>query len=203
MCTLNYLSLNYPGFTVSLTGDPRNDMVPQMTMFHTIFVREHNRIATMLRATQPNWSNDTLFEETRRIIGAVLQHITYNEFMPLLLGPVYAEYYDLLPTLYGYNYVYNSDFDASIRNEFAAGAARFAHSMIPNFIAKKDQIDGRSFLKRNLEYTFFAPNMAQQVYGVQRIARYTAAVKCPYADRYLYFIIYDVTVNQWIASCHK
>ena len=53
---------------------------------HTLWVREHNRIALKLSQINPSWSGNTLFEETRRIIGAMMQHISYNEFLPGVLG---------------------------------------------------------------------------------------------------------------------
>ncbi len=32
------------------------------------------------------WSDDIIYHETRRIIIAILQHIVYNEFLPLTIG---------------------------------------------------------------------------------------------------------------------
>lgn len=57
-----------------------------LVTIHTIWMREHNRIATILSNLNPAWSSETLFQEARRIVIAELQHITYSEFLPTLLG---------------------------------------------------------------------------------------------------------------------
>lgn len=45
---------------------------------HTLWFREHNRVATRLRDLNPSWDGDRIYEESRKIVGAQLQLITYR-----------------------------------------------------------------------------------------------------------------------------
>jgi len=109
----------------SLAGDLRVDENIALHSMHTIWVREHNRIATRLKALNPGWNDEKLFQTARKITGAVWQHITYKEYLPLLTS---------IPTYAGYK----AHVDPSITNVFATAAFRYGHSLIPNEFSQLD-----------------------------------------------------------------
>lgn len=67
-------------------GDSRANENMALTSIHTIFIRLHNQLAMNLSEINPHWSDDLIYYETRHIVSALLQHITYEEFLPLLIG---------------------------------------------------------------------------------------------------------------------
>uniref|UniRef100_A0AC35TJD0 ShKT domain-containing protein n=1 Tax=Rhabditophanes sp. KR3021 TaxID=114890 RepID=A0AC35TJD0_9BILA len=105
------------------TGDGRSALFVGLATMHTVFVRLHNTISNELRTMNRHWSLERSFQETRKIVGAIIQRITYYEFLPALLGE--SNINSLLPKYTGYK----KDVDSSISNEFAAAAFRL-HGMI-------------------------------------------------------------------------
>ena len=57
-----------------------------LTAVHTSITRMHNIYEEELHQLNPHWDGQKLFHQSRHILAAVLQHITFNEFLPILLG---------------------------------------------------------------------------------------------------------------------
>ena len=109
-----------------LAGDIRANEQIGLTSMHTLFMREHNFQADKIRAANPAFTDEQIYQRARAIVGAELQAITYREFLPLLLGP------GALPPYQGYDPSVN----ASISNVFATAAYRVGHTMLSGTILR-------------------------------------------------------------------
>merc|ERR1719367_1581977 len=99
------------------SGDARATENPGLASLHTIFLREHNRIASHLNSMQPQHSDEELYQMTRRIVIAEMQNIVYGQYLPdTLLGPETVARFDL-----GIDEAsnYQPDTNPSIINAFA------------------------------------------------------------------------------------
>jgi len=67
-------------------GDSRANQNLGIALFQNIFLRFHNIVAYQLYRFNPFWCDEEIYQETRRIIIAVIQHITYSHYLPILLG---------------------------------------------------------------------------------------------------------------------
>lgn len=110
------------------SGDGRTNQIISLITLQTIFAREHNRIADELSELNPAESDEWLYQEARRIVIAELQHITYNEYLPAIIGPQQMKRFHLTPRHQGYANDYNVDVNPAITNEFSGAAFRMGHS---------------------------------------------------------------------------
>ncbi len=163
-----------------LAGDFRANEQVGLSAMHTLFVREHNRYVEELAAQRPGLSGDELYERGRRFVGALIQAITYNEFLPALMGGAALSPYD----------GYNPSVDASIANIFSTAAYRFGHSMLSPELQRLDQ-NLNVIAEGNLELrdAFFNPEAIVDEGGIDPILRGLAK---QVAQRLDPFIIDDV-----------
>ncbi|XP_020300497.1 peroxidase-like [Pseudomyrmex gracilis] len=112
------------------TGDSRGNQNPQLTVLHIILLREHNRVADYLAQLNPHWTDETIFQETRRIVIAEHQNIAYYEWLPILLGTRQVYENKILYDTKSYVNDYDETVTANTLNEHANAAFRYFHSNI-------------------------------------------------------------------------
>lgn len=128
----------------TLQGDVRGAFYPTLTLWHSIFVRFHNLIATGLEIRNGQyWNDERLFQETRRILTAVYQNIVFNEWLPPYVGFDIATRRNVSRPFnaddsFGHDF-YDEYLDASNMNEFGVGAFRVFHTNTPFDINMYDE----------------------------------------------------------------
>ena len=131
-------------------GDVRANENIKLTSVQTLFLREHNRIADLIHGAYPFLSDEQIYQAARKIVGAELQIIVYNEWIPALLGP------NALPVYTGYK----PNANPGIANEFSTAMFRFAHSQLDNGIDRLNN-DGTDIADGgvDLAHAFFNPTL--------------------------------------------
>ncbi|XP_076294516.1 peroxidase [Lasioglossum baleicum] len=116
------------------TGDTRVNQNPQLTVLQIILLREHNRVADALAHINPLWTDETIFQEARRIVIAEHQHISYYEWLPIFLGIQSTYGNKILYETDDYVNDYDPNVNPSVLNEHSTGAFRYFHSLIAGFL---------------------------------------------------------------------
>ena len=135
--------------TLFLAGDIRANENVALIAMHTVWVREHNFWAQQIAEEDPSLSDEEIYQQAKAIVTAELQAITYNEFLPALLGE------DALSDYNGYD----ETVDPGINNEFSGAAYRFGHSMLSTELLRLND-DGTVADEGNisLQDAFFSPD---------------------------------------------
>ena len=153
-------------FDCFLAGDVRANEQVSLTVMHTVWLREHNRIARELHKINPHWNDERLFQEARRIVGALIQKITYVDYLPKVMG---QSAFDLLIGPFA---GYDPRVDPGVPNAFATAAYRYGHSLIRPEFARlgPDYISiGKGPL--NLVDAFFSPEQFKLSMGTDPLLR--------------------------------
>ena len=171
-----------PDTQLFLAGDIRANENIELTAMQLLFVREHNRIATEMAASQRNMTDEQIYQKTRELVIAEIQAITYNQWLPAMIGGI-APYRG-----------YNPKVNPGIANEFSTASYRL-HSSINDDVEFFDD-EGRpiSFTYVNdagqtisvdggvsLADAFFNPTLFKQT-GVDGLLKYAGSTKAEEID---------------------
>ncbi|MCP4138866.1 MAG: peroxidase [Chloroflexi bacterium] len=152
-----------PDDEIFLAGDVRANENPELLSLHILFVREHNRLAAEAARENPTWTDEELYQYARRVVIAELQHITYDEFLPALLGSNAISAYS----------GYNANVNPGIATEFSTAAFRLGHSMLGEEIRFLNDNGNQVRSAINLRDAFFNPTLVQSA-GIDPILKYLA-----------------------------
>lgn len=148
-----------------LAGDHRANEQLGLTSMHTLWFREHNRVATELLALNPHWDGDTVYHEARKLVGAQMQHITFQHWLPKVLGEAGMK-------MLGEYRGYDPGVNAGIVNAFATAAFRFGHTLVNPVLQRLDE-DFRPLALGHvpLHKAFFSPFRIVNEGGIDPLLR--------------------------------
>ncbi|MEM7555000.1 MAG: peroxidase family protein [Cyanobacteria bacterium P01_A01_bin.84] len=129
-----------------LAGDDRVSEQDALVVQHTVWVRNHNRLAEALSEEHPKWSDNQIFQRARQINIAQYQKVVMDEWLPQQIGNVIESYQRYKPKT-----------NPQISDEFNAAGFRFGHSQTGNKVQAIDK-DGNT---RDIPLlaSFGAPNV--------------------------------------------
>lgn len=153
-----------------VSGDIRANEQPTLTVLHTLFLREHNRICDEILQANPTWTDEQIFQRARKILGALLQAVTYEEFLPAI-GVTLSTYEGYDPTI-----------DPGIMNSFSGAAFRFGHSAVTGNLVRYDEDEVFSFGSVDIRTAFANPTFLENQGGIDPFLRGLAAQKHQHID---------------------
>ncbi len=119
------------------SGDSRVNENMILACIFTLWVREHNRLVSEMKKLNPQWSGDTLYEEARRLLIAIYQKITYEDYLVIILGKNQIKKHKLQSSK-GHYTKYDSKINPQLRNEISTSAGRFGHTLVNAWSLKSD-----------------------------------------------------------------
>ncbi|XP_068792535.1 thyroid peroxidase [Struthio camelus] len=136
-----------------MAGDSRSSEVTSLAAMHTLWLREHNRLARALKSINSHWSPETVYQEARKIVGALHQIITLRDYIPKIIGP------DAFNQYIGLYRGYDPTINPTVSNIFSTAAFRFGHATIQPIVKRLNAqyLDDPELPNLHLHEVFFSP----------------------------------------------
>ncbi|CAG2212932.1 PXDN [Mytilus edulis] len=128
----------------------------------------------------------TVFQEARKIVIAVFQHITYNDFLPLIIGQASMARFGLFSRDVNegvFSDCYDADINPQVLDAVNVAAHRFGHSQVTNYQNLVD--DNYNTVAIRVDDVFESPQLVQQKNGtnIPLIARNLACTASNRIDK--------------------
>ncbi len=153
-----------PDSQLFAAGDVRANENVELTALQTLFVREHNYWADKIHAADASLSDEQIYQRARAIVIAEIQSITYNSWLPAVLGRGAITPYQ----------GYDSSVDPQLANEFSTAAFRFGHSMLGDDVEFLNNQGLEVADAIPLAGAFFNPPVIEQL-GIDPLLKYLSS----------------------------
>jgi hypothetical protein len=153
-----------------IAGDMRVNEQVGLIVIHTLLVREHNWLVDKLIETGEVDENDymteaeyseALYQNAKAIVEGEVQYITYNEFLPMLLGSEMLDDWT----------AYDPYVDPRVSTEFSTAGFRVGHTLLSSELERFNEdgtvADGGHL---SLADSFFSPQIIKDE-GIEPILR--------------------------------
>jgi hypothetical protein len=144
-----------PDSQLFVAGDKRVNENVELMSQQTVFMRNHNRLASQIHAAFPSASDEQIFQEARKLNIAEYQNIVFNGYVPSIVGA------NAMPGYTGYK----PNVNPAISTEFSTVGFRFGHSLLSTTVGR-DNNDGTGITDVNangspidLTEDFFRPDL--------------------------------------------
>jgi len=159
---LTMKNAGHAGGALFVGGDIRANEHLGLASIHTLFVREHNHWAKKISAVCKHLCDEQIYQRAKIMVEAEIQSITYNEFLPILLGNHVLKHYN----------GFNENINPQVANMFSTAAYRFGHSMVASNIFNS--------YDKKLKDGFFASYLLCNYSGIDPILK---DMICTYAEK--------------------
>ncbi|CAD5224776.1 unnamed protein product [Bursaphelenchus xylophilus] len=153
------------------SANPWTNVLPTNAAMQTLFIRHHNTLARELHKRNSHWDDERTFQEARRILIAQVQHITYSEYLPIVVGKEKLKKKGLQLRRRSFDADYNMKTNPSLLNEYAAAVGHFYLSLLPDSIAQVTE-SGQNLNKQPLSNFFNNPSVIYHRDKVESLLRF-------------------------------
>ena len=154
-----------------MAGDIRAAENPELASLQALFLREHNCIADEIAAANPSLSDEEVYQQARTRVIAEVQAITFNEFLPALLGGAGPRAYS----------GYRPNVNPGIANEFSTAAFRIGHTLVGDEIEFLDNNGNPIREAISLREAFFNTDILKET-DIDPVLKYLASDRANEVD---------------------